>query len=251
MLTDTRERKMNRSIFTVMLTIAIFVVGASGQERDPAAKTRTLDEMVRPNCERIQAAMDSAGTEMMNNPADDLVAIVYPGKGETRLGRSYGSQIAAWVRTRRFDPSRITIAFGPLGGTSRVELIAVPPGADRPKIEMLWSRNSAFGGAEIPAKAALIVTETEDENPCFSDNRALEDLGNFLKENAAARARIVIKMSSVRDFREASKQIRNTLSTEYGIAPGRVQIVHVRTPAWPKGPMKETEYWLLPKIRRK
>jgi len=96
-------------------------------------------------------------------------------------------------------------------------------------------------------RTELITTETEDENPCFSDNRAREDLGEFLKENPAARARIVIKISSVRDFNEETKVIRNTLSKEYGIASGRVRFVHVRTPAWPKGPMKETEYWLLPK----
>jgi hypothetical protein len=243
--------KIKRSFITSLFTATALAGLALGQDDTPKPSARVIDEMERPNCERLQAAMDSAGTEMANNPAEMLFAVVYRRKGEYRAANGYGAQIGAWVKNRRFDPSRITIAFGPEGETLRVELIAVPPGAEPPKVETHWARRSPFDGAEIPRKAELITTETEDENPCFSDNRALEDLGEFLKENPAARARIVIKMSSVRDFNEETKVIRNTLSTEYGIASGRVRFVHVRTPAWPKGPMKETEYWLLPKASKK
>ena len=238
---------MKRSIFTVLSTAVLFVGGASGQDAEQAPKSRLLDEMERPNCERLQAAMDGAETEMANNPAEMLYAVVYRRKGEYRAANGYGTLIGAWVKNRRFDPSRITIALGPERETLRVELIAVPPGADPPKVETYWVRRSPFDGAEIPRKPELITTETEDENPCFKDNRGLEDLGEFLKENPAARARVVIKISSVRDFNDESKGMRNTLATEYGIPPGRIRFVHVRTPPWPKGPMKETEYWLLPK----
>ena len=239
--------KVKRYILTFLFVIAS--IGGAVYGQDEAAKpiTRVLDEMDRPNCERLQAAMDMAGTEMSNNPADRLFAIVHPGKVDSRAADSYGAQVGAWVRTRGFDPSRITIAFGPEREAASVELIAVPPGADEPKTERLWVRKSTFAGAEIPKKAKLIVTETEDENPCFSDDQALEDLGDFLKKNPAARGRIVIKISSPADFRDESKAIRETLSKEYGIAPRRVVITHVRTRPWPKGPMKETQYWLLPK----
>jgi hypothetical protein len=240
--------KMKCSIITALFVIANVVGVASGQDHPARPAPRVLDEMERPNCERLQAAMDLAGAEMSNNPADILFAVVHPGKAEKRLANGYAAQIGAWVRTRRFDTSRITIAFGAVQEVSKVVLIDVPPGADVPKIERLWVRRSVFADAEIPKTSKLIVTETEDENPCFSDNRALEDLGDFLKENPSARARVVIKLSSVREFNEEAKAMRETLSTEYGVAAGRVRIVHVRARPWPKGPMKEVEYWLLPQM---
>jgi len=243
--------KMKRSFITGILAITALTGLAFGQDDNARPQARVIDEMERPNCERLQAAMDSAGTEMANNPAEMLYAVVYRRKGEYRAAYGYGSQIGAWMNHRRFDPSRIAIAFGPEKETLRVELIAVPPGADPPKVENYWTRRSPFDGAEIPRRAELITTETVDENPCFSDHRGLEDLGEFLKENPAARARVVIKISSIRDFNEETKGMRNTLATEYGIASERVRFVHLRTPAWPKGPMKETEYWLLPKAAGK
>jgi hypothetical protein len=208
---------------------------------------RVIDEMERPNCERLQAAMDMAGAEMSNNPADRLFAVVHPGKTESSFARGYASQVSAWVRTRRFDPNRVTIAFGAERDVASVVLIAVPPGAKEPKTEKYWERRSTFADAEIPKRPKLIVTETEDENPCFSDDRALEDLGSFLKGNPSARARIVIKIAGARDFREQAKHIRETLSAEYGVSGTQVVLIHVRTRPWPNAPMKETEYWLLPK----
>jgi hypothetical protein len=244
---------MRRSIFTGLVVIAGFACSAFGQNNEDSARPaiKVIDEMERPNCERIQAAMDLAGTEMMNNPADQLFAVVHPGKSEKRFANTYGAQIAAWVRTRRFDPSRVTIAFGTEREVAKIMLIGVPPGAEQPKMERPWFRSSLFADAEIPVRARLIVTETEDENPCFSNNRALEDLGDFLKDNPAARARIVIKISSASEFNEEVKAIRETLSTDYEVAAGRVRINYVRTRPWPIGPMKEIEYWLLPKAPRK
>ena len=240
---------MGKRIFAIFLIALHLVVYAGAQDSGQKPVSRQLDAMTRPNCERMQAAMDSAAAEMMNNPSDMLFAVIHPAVTERNLARGYGAQVGAWVKTRRFDPTRITIGFGAEQEVGQVVLIAVPPGADVPKLEGLWARTSAF--FEIPVKAELIATETEDENPCFSDNRALEDLGDFLKDNPAASARIVIKMASAREFREEAKQIRERLLTEYGIPAGRLRVVHVRTPAWPKGPMKETQYWLLPKTTRK
>ena len=243
---------MKRSICTGLVVVAGFACLASGQSSvEPVKPTaRVIDEMERPGCERIQAAMDAAQTEMMNNPADQLFAIVHPGMGEKRFANGYGANIAGWIRWRRFDPSRVTIAFGAEREVAKVILIGVPPGAEQPKTERPWFRSSLFADAEIPARAKLIVTETEDENPCVSNNRALEDLGDFLKDNPKARARIVVKISTASEFNEEAKSIKETLSTDYEVAPGRVRIIHVKTRPWPVGPMKETEYWLLPKAPR-
>jgi hypothetical protein len=234
---------MHKPIYTILLAITIFTLSASGQEIEGRPNARLLDAMTEPNCERLQAGMDTAGIEIQNNPADVLFAIVYPATGQGRGTEGTAKQIDAWLKHRRFDPSRITIAVGAPRARMQVELIAVPPGAETPKTAMLWERRSRFADVKTSKKAVLVTVDTEDENPCFQEGSAVPDLGNYLNENPRTRVRIVIKTSSVKDFNDSAKEIRSELS---GVPSGRLRIVHVRSPKWPKAPFKETEYWIMP-----
>jgi hypothetical protein len=237
---------MRKLIFGILLGSAL-IVSVFGQEGDAPARpvSRVLDTMTEPNCERLQASMDFAGVEMQNNPAETLYAVIHPGRA-MNAANGDAALIGAWVKNRRFDPTRVVIGFGTKREKREVELIAVPPGAEEPKTESFWVRKPHFSNAAPVRAPMLIVTETEDENPCFYDNSALADLGEYLKANSAARARIVIKIFGVRDFNEQAREIRGTLSETYGVGAGRIQITHVRSARWPKAPPIEIEYWLLP-----
>lgn len=234
-----------------MLAAGALAGVAAAQDGAAKPETRLLDEMSRPECERLQAAMDMAGAELSNNPMDRLFAVVYPGRGEKFRTEYAAAQIDAWVHNRHFDKTRIVIAIGSQRDETRVELIAVPPGADDPATERIWERKSRFADARPGTKAILVTSDVEDENPCFHQESAVADLADFLKENPEARVKIVVKTSTVKEFNEAAKDIRQTISKIKGAGPSQIRIVYVRSLKWPKAPISETEYWLLPSRARK
>lgn len=238
---------MNK-ILLILVFAAAFVSDHPAQSGDefPLPKARTLSQMTAPSCEYVMANLDSAGTDLNNDPQSTLFAMIYPAESKRGYARSMAASIDGWIKGRRFDRNRITIAFGPVKEEMSVEFILVPVGAENPKAEGVWTRTSPFQAADIPGKAELIATDTVDEDPCRYDRGYLQDLADHLKANPTAKARIVIKTASRSDFNRDAISIRSDLAEQHGVDAKRVRIIYRRSPKWPKAPFSETEYWLVP-----
>lgn len=197
------------------------------------------------NCERGLAATDNFMSELGNNPASQGYVVIYREGDRQNSARGRRREIENWVKTRQYDPSRITFLDGTVQVEAKTQFWLVPPGAEAPGVEpddpkAVEMPQPAAPAATDPTKPYIFTAEYSDGIDGCKDPFDKEGFAQTLKDEPGARGNIVIRANDRAAYRKAEREILAELAS-LGVKVSRLKTFYV------KDSLFSIELWFLPR----
>lgn len=206
---------------------------------------------VKTTCEEGNYRLDNFFNRLNNDPRSRGLIIIYDSPDRPRAAWYREQLLGNFIKSRRFDRSRITFIHGTFRADAKTQFWLVPPGAAYPA---LLAGDTAHRPAEPtpPTKPYHYATWSEDGLPeCVVPMYDLVEYAMVLNTEPRSRGRIIIAEPSRADFARTQREIADELA-ENGVPRSRLTFVYkyVR----PNRSAEEIALWVVPppvRINRK
>ncbi len=220
--------------------VMTFVSSLCSQEKPMAQK---VGEMTKPNCEVLSLEVDVVVNELVRDPNSTALIFITGKRADLRNDLFFKDMIENGFKFKQVPSQRWRVVKTGLGEEIAAQFWVVPSGADRPpNVQEDWSY-------ELPLNTKPFVFawgESYAENVCWSVNQ-LALLHDVLLSNPSAATNVVLRVKSIREYRERRKMTLRSLIQDFAIPRQRIRIYMVRRSRNDKvGIEPDAEYWLVP-----
>ena len=198
------------------------------------------------NCEEGFARLDAFLIELQNNPNDQGVIILYSETAAPRSGRIRKQQLVFYIKSRKFDQTRVTFIDGSLMKDAMTQFWMVPPGAESP---VPVAGEGAVPAVVVPAatKPYLFAAEYSDGIAGCSGPFDIAAYASVLNTEPKSRGRIVIAETSTAKYNQKRREILAELKAN-GVSATRVNTVYKRVARMQA--LESTELWVIPPSKK-
>lgn len=198
------------------------------------------------NCEEGFARLDAFLIELQNNPNDQGVIILYSETVAPRSGRIRKQQLVSYLRSRKFDQTRVTFIDGSLMKDAMTQFWMVPPGAESP---VPAAGEGAVPAVVVPAatKPYLFAAEYSDGIAGCSEPFDIAAYASVLNTEPKSRGRTVIAETSTAKYNQKRREILAELKTN-GVTATRVTTVYKRVARMKA--LESAELWVIPTSKK-
>lgn len=190
----------------------------------PTARLLDAASTAANNCEYVLMIMDRLIAELGNDPNASGVIIIYRDAGKPRAFMKRRREINDWMRTRGFDPMRVTIVDGTYRAKAETEFWIRPAGAEMPVIQVADIAPPAASATVAQLPYIHSSQYSDGIQGCSGPGLDPQGFAEELASNPTLRGKVVVADSSQKNYRRISAEIAAALR-KARVKPARVRYV--------------------------